>query len=91
MRAYVLSLPLLAGLALPALAQDAPSYERFREGVFLRYLNAEEGGLNAVPRIGLSFGGEPLRAELDSGSTGIVVAAAYIPGFDQLQSVGPGS
>ena len=90
MRAYVLSLPLLAGLALPALAQDAPSYERFREGVFLRYLNAEEGGLNAVPRIGLSFGGEPLRAELDSGSTGIVVAAAYIPGFDQLQSVGPG-
>ena len=90
MRAYVLSLPLLAGLALPALAQDAPSYERFREGVFLRYLNAEEGGLNAVPRIGLSFGGEPLRAELDSGSTGIVVAAAYIPDFDQLQSVGPG-
>jgi len=90
MRACIVSLPLLAGLALPALAQDAPSYERFREGVFLRYLNAEEGGLNAVPRIGLSFGGEPLRAELDSGSTGIVVAAAYIPGFDQLTSVGPG-
>lgn len=81
---------LLAGLTIPAAAQDAPDYERFREGVFLRYLNAEEGGLNAVPRIGLSFGGEPIRAELDSGSTGIVVAAAYIPGFDQLQSVGPG-
>ena len=90
MRSCAVAFTLLAGLAIPAAAQDAPDYERFREGVFLRYLNAEEGGLNAVPRIGLSFGGEPIRAELDSGSTGIVVASAYIPGFDQLQSVGPG-
>lgn len=91
MRACAFAPLLLAALAMPAFAQDAPDYERFREGVFLRYLNAEEeGGLNAVPRIGLSFGGEPIRAELDSGSTGIVVAASFIPGFDQLQSVGPG-
>lgn len=90
MRACALAPLLLAGLAMPAFAQDAPDYERFREGVFLRYLNAEEGGLNAVPRIGLSFGGEPIRAELDSGSTGIVVAASFIPGFVQLPSIGPG-
>ncbi|MDR6952783.1 hypothetical protein J2X65_002142 [Ancylobacter sp. 3268] len=75
-----------------ACATEAPDYAPFRDGLFLRYLNAEPGGrIDAVPRIGLSFGGEePLRAELDSGSTGIVVAAAYIPGFDQLPSQGPG-
>ena len=75
-----------------ASATEVPDYAPFRDGLFLRYLNAEPGGrIDAVPRIGLSFGaGEPLRAELDSGSTGIVVAAAYIPGFDQLPSQGPG-
>ncbi|MFK8251506.1 hypothetical protein [Ancylobacter terrae] len=85
---------LLAAAALlaasPALAQDRPDYGPFREGLFLRYLNAEEGGIGAVPRIGLSFGDRPIRAELDSGSTGIVVAAAYIPNFDQLTSIGEG-
>ncbi len=78
---------LLAGLAGVAQAQEqeAPDYARYREGLFLRYLNAEPGGIGAVPRIGLSLNGSaPLRAELDSGSTGIVVAAEYIPGFDQL-------
>src|SRR5262245_28368314 len=45
--------------AAPASAQDsAPNYEPFREGVFLRYLNAHEGaGIDEIPRIGLSFGG----------------------------------
>lgn len=81
---------LLAGLAGVAQAQEAPDYSRYREGLFLRYLNAEPGGIGAVPRIGLSLNGSaPLRAELDSGSTGIVVAAEYIPGFDQLPSQGP--
>lgn len=76
----------------PAFAADAPDYGAFREGVFLRYLNAEPGGvIDAVPRIGLSFGGgERLRADLDSGSTGIVVAAANVPGFENLPSQGPG-
>ncbi len=76
----------------PALAADGPDYGAYREGRFLRYLNAEPGGqISAVPRIGLSFGtGEPLRAELDSGSTGIVVAAAYLPGFENLPSQGEG-
>ena len=86
------SLASLAGLAPGlALAQDAPDYGRFREGLFLRYLNPEQGALDRVPRIGITFpGGERLNADLDSGSTGIVVAAAYIPGFDQLPVQGPG-
>ena len=78
----------------PALAADAPDYQTYREGRFLRHLNAEPGGqIRAVPRIGLSFGGggAPLRAELDSGSTGIVVAAASLPGFENLPSQGEGS
>lgn len=81
-------------VSAPLAAQDAPGgapdYSAFREGLFLRYLDAEPGGIARVPRIGLSFGGEVLSADLDSGSTGIVVAAAYIPGFDQLPVQGPG-
>ncbi|CAA0087816.1 Uncharacterised protein [Starkeya nomas] len=89
MPARLLAALLVAGLASSAVAQEAPDYGRYREGLFLRYLNAEPGALDAVPRIGLSFGGEPLRAELDSGSTGIVVAAEFLPGFEQLPSQGP--
>lgn len=85
---------LLVALILPvatsAFAQTAPDYERFREGVFLRYLNAREGGIDAVPRIGLSFGDRVYHAVIDSGSTGIVVASHFIPNFDQLPSVGEG-
>ena len=77
-------------LASAAGAQDVPNYERFREGVFLRYLNAAEGELREVPRIGLSFGDRTIKAVLDSGSTGIVVAAGLIPNFDSLASVGDG-
>lgn len=90
MRTAVLA-ALLVTLAPAAQAQDAPDYARYREGLFLRYLDAEPGLLSRVPRIGLAFpGGERLSADLDSGSTGIVVAAAYIPGFEQLTSQGPG-
>ncbi|GAB4072423.1 hypothetical protein GCM10028812_50180 [Ancylobacter sonchi] len=85
-------------MAMPAAMSAAwaaglPDYAPFREGLFLRYLDAEPGGqIDRVPRIGLSFPGSERRlsADLDSGSTGIVVAAAYIPGFDQLPSQGPG-
>lgn len=75
----------------PVLAQNsAPYYEPFREGVFLRYLNAHEGGIDEVPRIGLSFGGRVHRAVINSGSTGIVVAARMIPNFSELPSLGEG-
>jgi hypothetical protein len=78
--------------AMPVRAQDStPNYERFKEAVFLRYLNAHEGtGINEVPRIGLSFGGRVHRAVIDSGSTGIVVAARMIPNFEELPSLGEG-
>lgn len=92
-------LVLLSALALislaaatPVSAQDGtPNYEPFREGIFLRYLNAHEGaGIDEIPRIGLSFGGRVHRAVIDSGSTGIVVAARMIPNFEELPSLGEG-
>jgi hypothetical protein len=84
-------LALVALTVQPAAAQDAPpDYEGYREGRFLRYLNANEGPMRAVPRIGLSFGNRTLNAVLDSGSTGIVVAARYIPDFESLTSIGEG-
>src|ERR1700741_180644 len=78
--------------ATPVRAQDStPNYERFKEGVFLRYLNAHEGdGIDEVPRIGLSFGRRVHRAVIDSGSTGIVVTAPMSPNFDELLSLGEG-
>jgi hypothetical protein len=90
---FALMLAVGLSTAVPAMAQtqDAPpSYEGYREGRFLRYLNAHEGPMTAVPRIGLSFGDRTLNAVLDSGSTGIVVAARYIPDFNSLQSIGEG-
>lgn len=76
--------------ARPLAAEERPDYTSFGNGKFLRYLNAEGGGIRTVPGIGLSFGGEPIRAVIDSGSTGIVVAARYIPNFDQLPVQGDG-
>lgn len=52
---------LFIACATAAQAQDAPDYARYREGLFLRYLNAEPGGLGAVPRIGLSLNGSAPR------------------------------
>ena len=89
------NLPIGAGAVLAAFitaatAQDRPSYDGFNEGRFLRFLNAHEDEIDAVPRVGLSFGDRTLRAVIDSGSTGIVVAASYIPNFDQLEAIGEG-
>jgi hypothetical protein len=91
-RCQTLALTVLASLAsiIGAAAQDMPNYDGFNEGRFLRYLNAHEDDIDAVPRIGLSFGERTIRAVIDSGSTGIVVAARSIPNFDQLQSIGEG-
>ena len=87
----ILAIWLLALSAAAAGAQQpAPGYEGYRHGKFLRYLNASDGLITAVPRIGLAFGERTLRAELDSGSTGIVVAARYIPNFESLPSIGDG-
>jgi hypothetical protein len=77
----------LSGTAVTS-AQPAPSYDAFRQGVFLRYLNAQPAGIGAVPRIGLSFGERTHRAVLDSGSTGVVVAARMLPNLEQLPAIG---
>ncbi len=79
----------LAG-ATAASAAEKPDYRSAAGSVHLRYLNAGGGDIRAVPRIGLSFGERVMRAELDSGSTGVVVAAALIPGFDQLPVISDG-
>ncbi|SHF25709.1 hypothetical protein SAMN02745157_2025 [Kaistia soli DSM 19436] len=82
---------LIAGsVILPALAAERPDYEKFKSGTFLRYLNAGDGRIEKTPSIGLSFGERVLHATLDSGSTGVVVAAAFIPNFDQLPVIGEG-
>jgi hypothetical protein len=75
--------------AAPAHAQ--PSEQAARQGVFLRYLNAPQAGsdLRDSPHLTLSFGGRRLPAVMDTGSTGVVVSAAAIPGIDQLASLGP--
>lgn len=89
-RSVTIAMVVSALAASTASAADKPDYRSTSGSVHLRYLNAGEGEIRAVPRIGLSFGDRVMRAELDSGSTGVVVAAALIPGFDQLPVVGDG-
>ncbi len=80
----------LACLAQPALAQR---YEAHEGGTYLRYFNDSETGepRGAPPTLLMSFGGEPVRAVMDTGSTGIVVAASSIPNIDSLRQIGPGT
>jgi hypothetical protein len=75
--------------APPAHAQNADATNH--AGVFLRYLNAPAAGddLREPPHLTLSFGGRSLTAVMDTGSTGVVVSASAIPGFDHLPKDGP--
>ena len=59
--------------------------------MFLRYLNAPLAGgeLHEPPHLTLSLGDRQLRAVMDTGSTGVVVSASAIPGFEQLPKSGP--
>ncbi len=95
--------PAAAGTALAQTSAPAPSstdaamapagppdYAGYDGAAFLGFLDARETGLSAPPRIGLSFGGRTLRAVLDSGSTGIVVAARLLPDIDRLPVQAPG-
>ncbi|WP_027171690.1 hypothetical protein [Methylobacterium sp. 10] len=74
--------------AHPSHATDRPDYDGFRQGTYLSYLNAAEDGaeMTRSPRLGLSFGGEVRPVLMDTGSTGIVVSASRIPGFDSMPS-----
>ena len=93
-----------AGIAAPALltaiavatspCAAQPSDKTDGRGVYLRFLSKREaagGNLQKPPLLGLSFGGRQRRAVMDTGSTGIVVAASSIPDVDRLESRGPGT
>ncbi|MFG1184969.1 MULTISPECIES: hypothetical protein [Xanthobacter] len=78
------TLILLSLLATPAFAQQP---------AVLPYLNAPAEGAPILrpPTLSLSINGGPARrAIMDTGSTGVVVSASAIPGFDQLTPLGPG-
>jgi hypothetical protein len=70
-----------------------PSDKGDSPGVFLGFLNKREAGgnLRKPPHLGLSFGGRRHGAVMDTGSTGIVVAASSIPDIDRLPNRGPGT
>ncbi|MCP6336071.1 hypothetical protein NL449_29040, partial [Klebsiella pneumoniae] len=69
----------LLALAAPALSQ--PRFEASDGGIFLRFLDraAPDEPRSKPPVLALSFGGDPVHAVMDTGSTGIVVSAATIP------------
>ncbi|MFH1557227.1 MAG: hypothetical protein ABII76_20615 [Pseudomonadota bacterium] len=87
-------LALLAGLTAPtgARAAEAPDLAAYTTATFLPYLDAPLSGaaMTRPPSLGLSFGGRTVRAVMDTGSTGIVVAARAIPNLARLPSLGPG-
>ncbi len=58
---------------------------------FLPFINAPAQGaaMTQVPKLLVSFGGKPVPAVLDTGSTGVVVSAAMIPDFERQPSLGP--
>lgn len=88
----------LALAAAPASAEDAPAPaapEVKPEGkaVFLTFLNAPLKGdpIRHAPKLSLSVGdGRAVRAVMDTGSTGVVVAARLIPDLARLPVIGRG-
>lgn len=88
MDAPVRRLALLAVL-LAATLQSAAA----QQAVTLPYLNAPAEGepIRRPPTLGLSLGGPVRRAVMDTGSTGVVVSATAIAGFDALPVLGPGT
>lgn len=82
-RSLLAFLLLAAGLAAPARAD---------EPVLLRYFNAPAAGepIRRSPTLGIAVGGETHSAIMDTGSTGVVVSATSIAGFENLQPLGRG-
>ena len=87
--AVLLAARVLAALLLPALAAGGAAAQ---QGLTLPYLNAPPDGapIRRPPTLGLSVGGEIHRAVMDTGSTGVVVSATSIAGFEALPQLGPG-
>ena len=69
---------------------QSPDYRAFTRSTFLPYINEPDRQMRRVPALRLSFGGRAYRATMDSGSTGVVVAAALIPNFDDLPKLASG-
>jgi len=81
----------LVAVVAPAQAQERPDYGAFAVGIYLPFLNDAQGPPARPPAIGIAFpGGRTHTATLDTGSTGVVVAASMIPGFAQLPTRGEG-
>ncbi|SDV50539.1 hypothetical protein SAMN05216551_11268 [Chitinasiproducens palmae] len=77
----------LGGLALSLVAGSAaaaPDYRAFDDGAFLSFLPAARARGAHIPKLLISFGGEPRPIVMDTGSTGIVVSADRIPNVDAL-------
>ncbi|WP_019906585.1 hypothetical protein [Methylobacterium sp. 77] len=87
--ALAIGMAVMSLLPHPASATERPRYDAFHQGTFLSYLNAPEKGADMTrsPRLGLSFGGEVRPVLMDTGSTGIVVSASRIPGFEAMPSL----
>ncbi|MEN5083245.1 hypothetical protein ABE438_12235 [Bosea sp. TWI1241] len=91
-------LPLLALLpaapaALAGPERPAPVFESRAAEIVLRFVDGsgDDAPRTTPPRLALSFGGAPVHAVMDTGSTGIVVAAAHIPDLEAVPQRGPGT
>lgn len=77
--------------AIVAHGAERPDYREYATGIFLPFLNDRDGPRVRPPALGISFpGGRAHTATMDTGSTGIVVAASMIPNFAALESRGEG-
>ncbi len=82
----------LAATLTPACAAPAGPDLAPGKTVLLPFLNAPLAGdaIRRPPALRLSFGGPSIRAVMDTGSTGVVVAARAIPNVDALPVLAPG-
>jgi len=87
--------PVLAALALlAAFAAALPARAQPADGrTFLPFFNAPPDGvpINHPPALELVIEGRAHRVEMDTGSTGVVLAARDIPHLDRLPQEGPGT
>lgn len=88
---YLASALALVLAATVAHGSESPDYRDFAVGVYLPFRNDVAGPDARPPALGIAFpGGRVHIATMDTGSTGIVVAASMIPNFAALESRGEG-
>ena len=91
MKKPLLGIALLISAASPSVAVG-PNLATQAQPILLRYLDApgEDDPIRLSPTLHMSFGGDAVRAIMDTGSTGIVVSQDAIPGIASLAVQGPG-